>query len=132
MVMMLTIVPGAPRRTMSATAACMRKNGPRRFTATCWSNSSGLVSSSVPRLVSPAALTRLSIRPNRSTVAATDACALATSATSARAQVGGEFLARLRAAAGHHHGRALADGRAGDLRAQALGAPADQYDPILQ
>jgi hypothetical protein len=34
-------------------------------------------------VVSPAALTRLSIRPNRSTVAATDARALAASATSA-------------------------------------------------
>jgi hypothetical protein len=42
MVMMLTIVPGAPRWTMSATAACMRKNGPRRLIATCSSNTSGV------------------------------------------------------------------------------------------
>src|SRR5690606_4360263 len=32
--MMLTIVPGPPRRSMSRTAACMRKNGPRRLIAT--------------------------------------------------------------------------------------------------
>jgi hypothetical protein len=80
----LTIVPPAPRATMSATAACMRKNGPRRLTATCWSKSSGVVSSRVPREVSPAALTRQSIRPKRSTVAAAEARALSTSDTSAR------------------------------------------------
>ncbi len=85
--MMLTIEPGSPRRTMSATAACIRKNGPRRLTAMCWSNSSGVVSSSVPRLVSPAALTRQSTRPCRATTAATDRCALATSATSAGSYV---------------------------------------------
>ncbi|CAM5352165.1 hypothetical protein STENM223S_08162 [Streptomyces tendae] len=41
--MMLTIVPGAARRTMSATAACMAKNGALRLIAMCWSNSSGVV-----------------------------------------------------------------------------------------
>ena len=81
--MMLTIVPGAPRFFMSATAACIRKNGARRLTATCWSNSSSVVSSRVPRVVSPAELTRESIRPCLSTVVSTAATAWATSATSA-------------------------------------------------
>ena len=63
MEMMLTIVPGAPRCFMSATAACIRKNGARRLTAMCWSNSSSVVSSRVPRAVSPAELTSESIRP---------------------------------------------------------------------
>ena len=81
--MMLTIEPGAPRRSMSATAACMRKNGARRLTATCSSNSSGVVSSRVPRSVRPAALTRPSIRPYASTVAATAPGPGPTSVTSA-------------------------------------------------
>ena len=61
--MMLTTVPGALRATMSATAACIAKNGALRLIAMCWSNSSGVVSRSVPREVSPAELTRQSIRP---------------------------------------------------------------------
>ena len=61
--MMLTIVPGAPRFFMSATAACIRKNGALRLTAMCRSNSSSVVSSRVPRVVSPAELTSESIRP---------------------------------------------------------------------
>src|ERR1044072_5570704 len=65
-----TIVPGAWRATRSATTACMRKNGALRLTAMCASNSSGVVSSRVPRLVSPAALTTLSTRPNPATAAA--------------------------------------------------------------
>jgi hypothetical protein len=68
--MMLTIVPPARRPIRSATTACIRKNGPLRLTAMCASNSSGVVSSSVPRVVSPAALTRLSTRPNASIAAA--------------------------------------------------------------
>src|ERR1700757_165812 len=79
-----TIVPGARRATRSATTACMRKNGAFRLTAMCSSNSSGVVSSRVPRLVSPAALTRLSTRPNPATAAVTLARACSTSATSAR------------------------------------------------
>jgi hypothetical protein len=79
---MLTIVPVACRESMSATALCIRKNGARRLTAMCASNSSGEVSSSEPRVVRPAQLTRESTRPKRLTVAATDACAWATSATS--------------------------------------------------
>ena len=51
--MMLTIVPGALRATMSATAACMAKKGARRLIAMCASNSSGVVSRSEPRDVSP-------------------------------------------------------------------------------
>ena len=61
--MMFTIAPGASRDTMSATAACIRKKGPRRLTAMCWSNSSGVVSSRVPRVVRPAEFTSPSIRP---------------------------------------------------------------------
>ena len=80
--MTFTMLPGSPRCFMSAIAACMRKNGARRFTAMCWSNSSGVVSSMVPRVVSPAALTRQSIRPCRWMVAATEACAAVTSLTS--------------------------------------------------
>src|ERR687885_253680 len=49
--MMLTMDPPTPRATMSLIAACMRKNGPRRLTATCSSKSSGVVSSIVPRVV---------------------------------------------------------------------------------
>src|SRR5438105_86708 len=79
-----TIVPGAWRATRSATTACMRKNGAFRLTAMCASNSSGVVSSRVPRLVSPAALTRLSTRPNPATAAVTLARACSTSPTSAR------------------------------------------------
>ena len=57
-VMMLTIEPPALRPTMSVIAACMRKNGPRRLTAMCWSNRSGEVSSMVPRVVRPAVASR--------------------------------------------------------------------------
>jgi hypothetical protein len=73
--MMLTIVPGAPRATRWATTACMRKNGARRLIAMCASNSSGVVSSRVPREVNPAALTSASTRPNSVMTAATEACA---------------------------------------------------------
>ena len=68
---------------MSRTAACIRKNGARAFTAMCSSKSSGVVSSRVPRVVSPALLTRQSTRPKCSTVAATAATLWATSAASA-------------------------------------------------
>ena len=68
---------------MSATAACIRKNGALRLTAMCWSNSSWVVSSRVPRVVSPAELTSESIRPCLSTVVCTAATAWATSVTSA-------------------------------------------------
>src|SRR4030095_10868201 len=81
--MMLTIVPDALRASMSLTAACIRKNGARRLTAMWASNSSGVVSSRVPRAVSPAALTRQSPRPSSATTVATDFWAWATSATSA-------------------------------------------------
>ena len=81
--MMLTIVPGALRASMSLTAACIRKNGARRLTAMWASNSSGVVSSRVPRAVSPAALTRQSTRPSSATTVATEPWAWATSATSA-------------------------------------------------
>ena len=74
--MMLTTVPGALRATMSATAACIAKNGARRLIATCASNNSGVVSSSVPRVVSPAALTRQSIRPQAATTCSTLAARL--------------------------------------------------------
>src|SRR3954467_11404308 len=55
--MTLTMVLGALRRTMSRTTACMVKYGPRRFTAMCASNSSGVVSRSVPRVVNPTEFT---------------------------------------------------------------------------
>ena len=61
--MMLTMVPADRRASMSLTTACMRKNGARRLTAMCWSNSSGEVSSSEPREVRPAEFTRQSTRP---------------------------------------------------------------------
>src|SRR5487761_689702 len=82
-VTMLTTVPGALRATMSATAACMAKKGARRLTAMCASNNSGVVSSSVPREVSPAALTRQSIRPCAATTCSTLPRACAVSARSA-------------------------------------------------
>ena len=44
---------------MTRTAACIRKKGARRLTASMRSNSSGEVSSSVPLSVMPAALTGL-------------------------------------------------------------------------
>ncbi len=84
---MVTIVPGALRATMSATAACMAKNGPLRLIAMCASNSSGGVSSSVPREVSPAEFTRQSIRPKTSTTSATAALACSASARSARTNI---------------------------------------------
>ncbi len=86
-VMMLTIVPGALRATMSVTAACIAKNGPFRLIAMCASNSSGVVSSSVPREVSPAEFTRQSIRPYASTTSATAALACSASARSARTNI---------------------------------------------
>lgn len=70
-VMMLTTVPGAPRSTRCWTAACIAKNGARRLIAMCASNSSGVVSRSVPRDVSPAAFTRQSIRPWAATTCST-------------------------------------------------------------
>src|SRR6185437_4267263 len=77
------MLPGAPRSTSERTTACMRKNGPRRFTAMCASNSSGVVSSSVPRAVSPAAFTRQSTCPYPASTASTAATAAAAPPTSA-------------------------------------------------
>ena len=141
--MMLTIVPGAPRASMSATAACMRKNGARRLTATCASNSSGVVSSSVPRVVSPAALTRPSIRPNRVDRAPTEPCACADVgdvgrheqrlAAAALRQLGGEAPRRRRRGGPVTATVAPAStAAAGDARAHALGAAADQDHPVVQ
>src|SRR5918996_3856657 len=138
--MTLTIVPGALRRSMSRTAACMRKNGARRLIAMCSSNSSGVVSSRVPLDVSPAALTRQSMRPNALTTVATEPCACATSATSvdtnsasARlAQRGDELLARLAALAGDGDGGAFPCGGPGHAGTHALRPAADQHDPVVQ
>src|SRR6185312_5373905 len=121
---MLTMVPGAFRATMSATTACMRKNGALRLTATCASNNSGVVSSSVPRDVSPAALTRQSTRPKAATAAVTHPRACATAAPAlgppAPAPDGIEFghqrLAWLPTAPGHHDPRALPRRRPRDRR----------------
>jgi hypothetical protein len=130
-----TMVPGAPRRTMSATAACIRKNGPRRLTAMCWSKSSGVVSRSVPREVSPAALTRQSMRPKRSTTAATEACAAATSPTSAAMYVAPSWRAN---AAPTSRRRpvtttvAPARTAARDARTDALRPATDQHDLLVQ
>ena len=72
----------------------------------CASNSSGVVSSKVPLAVSPAALTRLSTRPNAMITAAAQARAWATSADvglheqrlgPAGGELGGQRLARLTA-----------------------------------
>ena len=64
------------------TAACIAKDGPRKLTAMWLSNSSGVVSSRVPRVVIPAALHRPSMRPNSSTVRVTDRRACCGSAIS--------------------------------------------------
>ena len=56
----------------------MRKNGDLRFTATWSSNSSGVESTTEPRVVRPAALTRQSTRPYSSIVAVTEARACST------------------------------------------------------
>ncbi len=53
--------------------SAMMKNGDFKLTAMWVSNSSGVVSSIVPRAVSPAALTAQSRCPNRSIAAATEA-----------------------------------------------------------
>ena len=111
------------------------RTGPRRLTAMCWSNSSGVVSSRVPRVVSPAALTRQSIRPNSATVRVTVACACSTSATSActnrpsppRRPGRPRRVCRLRRRPVTTT-RALADGRPGDRGADALRAAVDQHD----
>ncbi len=100
------MVPGALWAVKSATTACMRKNGAFRFTAMCASNSSGVVSSRVTRLVSTAALTRLSTRPNSAITVATQARAWATSAdvglheqclSAGLGELGGQRFARLAA-----------------------------------
>ena len=130
MEMTFTIVPGAPRRSMSFTTACIVKKGPRRLTAMWASNSSGVVSTSVPRVVSPAELTRQSTRPNSATALATAACAWATSLTSActnkcrdalLGELGHELLAGLRAATGDDDPRHLRAPRPWRSRPRGLG-----------
>ena len=73
--MTLTIVPPASRRSMSRTAACMMKKGPRRLVATWASNISGVVSRRVPRSVRAAAFTTQSTRPKALIVSVTEATA---------------------------------------------------------
>ena len=103
----------------------------------CWSNSSGVVSSRVPRVVSPAELTRQSIRPCRSTVVRDRGDGLGhvgdvglhVAGLGARGgQLGGDLLAVLGVAPGEDHGGALAGGGPGDAGAETLGAAADQDD----
>jgi len=55
---------------------------PAQVVAMCASNSSGVVSSRVPREVSPAALPGLSTRPYSASTVRTHACTAATSDTS--------------------------------------------------
>ena len=120
----------------------MRKNGARRLTATCASKSSGVVSTSDPRLVSPAAFTRQSIRPNRRTTASTEPRACATSATSAATnnasrpprsdELGGEGPPDVLAASRDDDGRSFVDGGPGHGTAHPLRPAADEQDLVVQ
>ena len=133
--MMLTIVPGAPRRIMSATAACIRKNGALRLTAMCRSNSSSVVSSSVPRVVSPAELTSESIRPclldrrlhRRHGLGHVGDVGLHVAGLgTSGGQLGGDPLAASGVAPDEDNGGAFAGGGPGDAGTETLGAAADQ------
>ena len=119
----------------------MRKNGPRRLTATCASNSSGVVSSSVPREVSPAALTRQSTRPCAASTAATEASACAGSATSVRTKVAAAPVSASSATSASPRSRlrpvtaTAAPSRTAARAtpgADALGAAADQHDLAVE
>src|SRR5690625_842137 len=69
--MMLTMVPGRPASRRCPMVSDMMKNGALTLTVMCWSNSSGVVSSTEPRVVSPAELTTESRRPKCSMVRCT-------------------------------------------------------------
>ena len=103
----------------------------------CWSNSSSVVSSRVPRVVSPAELTSESIRPCRLTVVLhrgdrlghVGDVGLHVAGLGARGgQLGGDLLAVLGVAPGEDQGGAFAGGGPGDAGAETLGAAADQDD----
>lgn len=135
--MMLTMLPGAPRLTMSATADCIVKNGPRRLVAMCASKSSGVVSSSVPRVVRPAQLTSASIRPKCAIVEATAAGVRDVAPDGERlrpegAQLGGECLGSLQSAPGDRHVGALTSGSSGDASAQSGCAIDDKHHTVLE
>ena len=141
-VMMLTMLPPPPARRISRAASCMSRNGARALTANSRSHSSTLVSSSVPRLLSPAALTSPSRRPKRSSQARDDRAAVASSARSAgdEDRLGaerGELLAHRLAARGvapadDDAGGAEPRGAAGDRGAEALGAAGDDDDLAVE
>ena len=128
------MVPGAWRATRLATTACMRKNGALRFTAMCASNSSGVVSSRVPRDVSPAALTRLSTRPKAAIAAVTQDRAWATSAMSAwrnTASVPAAPRSAASASPGSRRRPATATRAPSRAAARAMAAPSPWVPPLI-
>ena len=128
--MTLTMVPGSPRCFMSAIAACIRKNGARRFTAMCWSNSSGVVSSMVPRVVRSGRVDQAvdpavpldgrrdgSLRLGH----VADVGAHEDGVSAGVLQLGRNLLAVLGVAAGQHQGGAFPGGGPGDRRRRGPG-----------
>src|SRR6476469_7288908 len=132
MEMTLTMVPGSPRCLMSAIAACIRKNGARRLTAMCWSNSSGVVSSMVPRVVGPAVPLdrRRDGGPCLGHVA--DVGSNEDGVSAGVLQLSRNLLAVLGAAAGQYQRGAFARGGPGDPGAETLSAAADQQHLAFQ
>src|SRR5688572_26563835 len=79
---MLRMAP-EPWRFMAGTTARMQRNGPRRLTPSISSNCSSVSSSMGPKCPRPALLTRMSRRPNSSSVCSTMTCTERSSRTSA-------------------------------------------------
>ena len=100
----------------------------------CASNSSGVVSRSVPLPVSPAALTRLSTRPISTVTAATQARAWATSLTSActnSALVPASVSSAAIASPGSRRRPAIATSAPSRAAARAMPAPSPAVPPVI-
>ena len=85
--MMLMIEPSIFSRFITFRQCCIRKNGARTLTANMASNSAGSVSQIDPRSVRPAELTRISMRPNALSAAATIFSASSVTARSAGTKI---------------------------------------------
>ena len=132
---MLTTLP-PPARRISGAAACVSTNGARTLTANSRSQSSTDVSSSVPRELSPAELTRPSRRPIGRVGGDDHGPARVRSCSSAahedRVELLADRLAARRVAARQDEPGAERGAAARDRGAEALGGTGDDHDLAVE
>ena len=121
---------------MTGRTARVTSSGPKKFVSSCARTSASGISSKVPAMKFPALLTSTSIRPNRSTAAATAACALARvgdvelddEQVVVRADGGADGVG---GAAGRDDGVTGGQGGAGQVDAQAAARAGDEEDLLV-